>query len=68
MLLAPEVLNMQPYSHSADWWTLGVLMYALLVGEVIKLSVILKLEMSVRYKIPHPPSSKTCRLNDDDGQ
>ncbi len=31
---APEVLNMQPYSHSADWWTLGILMYTLLVGEV----------------------------------
>ncbi len=25
---------MQAYSHPADWWTLGVLMYALLVGEV----------------------------------
>ena len=63
---------MQPYSHSADWWTLGVLMYALLVGEVIVLSVILKLEMSVsvsvtRYSIPI--LKNICRQNDnDDGQ
>ena len=31
---APEILTMQAYSHSADWWSLGILMYALLVGEV----------------------------------
>ncbi|XP_077336551.1 ribosomal protein S6 kinase-related protein isoform X3 [Lithobates pipiens] len=30
---APEVLSGGPYSHSADWWSLGVLLYALAVGE-----------------------------------
>ena len=33
-LPAPEVLNMQPYGHSVDWWSLGILMYTLLTGEV----------------------------------
>ena len=33
-LLAPEVLNMKPYGHSADWWSLGIIMYALLLGQV----------------------------------
>lgn len=31
--IAPEILSMQPYGHSADWWSLGILMYALLVGR-----------------------------------
>ncbi|XP_018410492.1 PREDICTED: uncharacterized serine/threonine-protein kinase SgK494 [Nanorana parkeri] len=30
--MAPEVLSGGPYSHSADWWSLGVLLYALAVG------------------------------------
>ncbi|KAM5181352.1 ribosomal protein S6 kinase-related protein [Mantella aurantiaca] len=31
--MAPEVLSGGPYSHSADWWSLGVLLYTLTVGE-----------------------------------
>ena len=29
---APEVLSKQKYAYAADWWSLGVLMYELLVG------------------------------------
>ena len=32
-VVAPEVLYGQEYDHAADWWTLGILMYALLMGE-----------------------------------
>lgn len=32
-LMAPEILSMQPYGHAADWWSLGIIMYALLVGQ-----------------------------------
>ena len=32
--LAPEILNNESYTHAVDWWSLGVLMYAMLVGEV----------------------------------
>ena len=39
-LLAPEVLNMKPYGHSADWWSLGIIMYALLLGQVCIKSVV----------------------------
>ncbi|CAD5126040.1 DgyrCDS14213 [Dimorphilus gyrociliatus] len=31
--IAPEVLAMQTYTHSADWWSLGILMYSLLAGH-----------------------------------
>jgi len=31
---APEVLSGGPYSHVADWWSLGVLLFALASGEV----------------------------------
>ncbi|KAF1416043.1 hypothetical protein FQV24_0002822, partial [Spheniscus mendiculus] len=30
---APEVLSGGPYSHAADWWSLGVLLFALASGE-----------------------------------
>lgn len=32
--LAPEVLRQESYTHAIDWWSLGVLLYALLLGEV----------------------------------
>ncbi|KAL7672853.1 hypothetical protein ACOME3_007733 [Neoechinorhynchus agilis] len=31
--IAPEVLTVSPYDHAVDWWSLGILMYALLVGS-----------------------------------
>jgi len=31
---APEVASMRPYGHASDWWSLGILMFALLVGQV----------------------------------
>ncbi|XP_060115040.1 ribosomal protein S6 kinase-related protein [Heteronotia binoei] len=31
--MAPEVLNGGPYSHAADWWSLGVLLFALASGK-----------------------------------
>ena len=29
-----EVVSGQPYGHSSDWWSLGILMYVMLVGKV----------------------------------
>ncbi|XP_056904686.1 ribosomal protein S6 kinase-related protein isoform X2 [Takifugu flavidus] len=30
---SPEVLSGGPYSHAADWWSLGILMFALVTGK-----------------------------------
>lgn len=31
---APEVLSGGPYNHVADWWSLGILLFALATGKV----------------------------------
>ncbi|XP_078404372.1 ribosomal protein S6 kinase-related protein-like isoform X1 [Cetorhinus maximus] len=31
--MAPEVLRGSPYNHAADWWSLGVLLFALVTGK-----------------------------------
>lgn len=31
--MAPEVLRGSPYNHSADWWSLGILLYILIAGK-----------------------------------
>lgn len=33
-LEAPEILRPEPYTHSVDWWSLGILFFALLQGKV----------------------------------
>lgn len=35
ILLAPEVLSGGPYNHAADWWSLGILLFSLVTGEVM---------------------------------
>ena len=34
VIAAPEVLTVYPYDHAADWWSLGILMYTMLLGKV----------------------------------
>lgn len=31
--MAPEILWMDTYTHAADWWSLGVILYCLLMGH-----------------------------------
>lgn len=31
---APEVLSGGPYNHAADWWSLGIMLFSLVSGEV----------------------------------
>ncbi|XP_041428939.1 serine/threonine-protein kinase N2-like [Xenopus laevis] len=32
--MAPEVLSRLPYSRSADWWSLGIVIFEMLVGDL----------------------------------
>uniref|UniRef100_A0A9J8A1F1 Ribosomal protein S6 kinase related b n=1 Tax=Cyprinus carpio carpio TaxID=630221 RepID=A0A9J8A1F1_CYPCA len=32
--MAPEVLSGGPYNHAADWWSLGILLFALATGKM----------------------------------
>ncbi|OCT60551.1 hypothetical protein XELAEV_18046575mg [Xenopus laevis] len=34
--MAPEVLAREPYSRSVDWWSLGIVIYEMLVGELLQ--------------------------------
>ena len=38
--MAPEILKDTKYTRAVDWWTLGVLLYEMLVGEVVSLTYI----------------------------
>jgi serine/threonine protein kinase len=31
--IAPEILNQKGYLQAVDWWSLGVLLYEMYVGE-----------------------------------
>lgn len=33
--IAPELLESQGYTKTVDWWTLGVLLYEMMVGTSI---------------------------------
>ncbi|XP_041667255.1 ribosomal protein S6 kinase-related protein [Cheilinus undulatus] len=33
LYMAPEVLSGGPYNHAADWWSLGILLFSLVIGE-----------------------------------
>lgn len=37
LFTAPEVLRGEDYNHSVDWWSLGIIVYSLLTGQVSRI-------------------------------
>ncbi|XP_076367512.1 ribosomal protein S6 kinase-related protein-like isoform X2 [Tachypleus tridentatus] len=55
--MAPEILKMESYTKAVDWWSLGIIMYALLTGQYPVESVhdhskMQKLVESTNYTLP----------------
>ncbi|CAJ0958211.1 unnamed protein product [Ranitomeya imitator] len=64
---APEVLSGGPYSHSADWFSFGVLLFALASGEFPVASTIDHMSMLERvndasYDVPETVSQSLSHL------
>jgi serine/threonine protein kinase len=52
---APEILRPEPYTHSVDWWSLGILFYALLQGKV-NIFKTPNVHLKKKEKSIHPPA------------
>ena len=39
--LAPEILQGKSHSMAVDWWSLGILMYEMLIGEYTRVVMII---------------------------
>ncbi|OCT67200.1 hypothetical protein XELAEV_18038483mg [Xenopus laevis] len=44
--MAPEVLSRLPYSRSVDWWSLGIVIFEMLVGDLLQLDPWMRLGSS----------------------
>lgn len=38
--ISPEILKKQGYTYSVDWWSLGIVIYELLYGQVLAMKPI----------------------------
>ncbi|KAG2227327.1 hypothetical protein INT45_004282 [Circinella minor] len=57
--LAPEMVLQQPYTQAVDWWSLGILLYELLVGDApfhsVHLDVLYRKICKAPLKFPTRP-------------
>ncbi|XP_043910815.1 ribosomal protein S6 kinase-related protein [Protopterus annectens] len=50
---APEVLSGGPYNHTADWWSLGILLFSLRTGELLCKNPLRRLHLFSQFQ-NHP--------------
>ena len=43
---APEIIQAMPYNYAVDWWSMGVVLFELIVGKVQKCDIL-------KQKWPH---------------
>ena len=56
--IAPELLESQGYTKTVDWWTLGVLLYEMMVSIFIWL-ITHRHMPTVARPVSHPSTTKT---------
>jgi len=62
--MAPEVLNRLPYSFPADWWSLGCLLYHMLIGEAPFMVNMAKMTPKKQGKAKTPQKSAKERVKE----
>ena len=58
LYMAPELVQEQPYNHTVDLWSLGVILYELFVGQppFYTNSIYTLIKQIVREPVRYPPA------------
>jgi serine/threonine protein kinase len=59
---APEIVLAKGHGKAADWWSVGILLYEMLTGQVCQYCTGISCRVSVFCQLVCPSYAKTCQL------